>query len=66
MLELSLQAYFTAFCFRGAHYGTASAATLLVENINSSSWLEIQDNNRVSGSAYKKLSGSKYLAERQK
>ena len=38
------------------HYGTSSAATLLVENINSSSLLEIQDNNSVSGSAYKNFS----------
>ena len=56
MLELSLQASFTTFGSRGTHYGTSSAATLLAENINSSSLLEIQDNNRVSGSAYKNLS----------
>ena len=66
MLELSLQTSFTTFCSRGTHYGTSSAATLLVENINSSSLLEIQDNNSVSSSAYKNLSESKYLAERQK
>ena len=57
MLELSLQTSFTTFCSSGTHYnGTSSAATLLVENINSSSLLEIQDNNSVSGSAYKNLS----------
>ena len=55
MLELSLQTSFATFCFTDTHYGTSSAATLLVESINSSSWLEIQDNNRVSGSAYKDL-----------
>ena len=67
MLELSLQTSFTSFCSRGTHYGTsASAATLLVENINSSSWLEIQDNNSESGSAYKNLSEWKYLAEKTK
>ena len=40
---------------RGTHYGYGTAI-LLVENINSSSLLEIQDNNSVSGSAYKNLS----------
>ena len=50
-----LKTSFTIFCSRGTHYGTSSAATLLVENINSSSLLEIQDNNRVSNSAYKNL-----------
>ena len=54
MLELSLYTSFTTFCQR--HYGTSSAATLLIENKNSSSLLEIQDNNSVSGSAYKNLS----------
>ena len=39
---------------------------LLVENINISSLLEIQDNNSVSGSANKNLSEWKYLTERQK
>ena len=53
MLELSLQASFTTFCSRGTHYGTSSAATLLVEDVNNSSLLEIQDNNSASGSAYK-------------
>ena len=56
MLELSLQTSFKTFCSRGTQYGTSSAATLLAENINSSSLLEIQDNNRVSGSAHKNLS----------
>ena len=56
MLELSLQTSFTTFCSRGTHYSTSSAAILLVENINSSSLLEIQDNNRVSGSADKNFS----------
>ena len=66
MLELRQQTSFIAFCSRGTHYGTSSAATLLVENINSSSLLEIHDNSRVSNSAYKNLSESKYLDERQK
>ena len=34
---------------------TSSAETLLVENINSSSLLEIQDNTSISGSAFKNL-----------
>ena len=50
------QTSFTTFCSRGTHYGTSSAATLLVENIDSYSLLEIQDNNSVSGSSYKNLS----------
>ena len=67
MHELSLQTSFTTFCSRsgGTHYGTSSAATLLAENINSFSLLEIQDNNSESGSAYKNLRKLKYLAERQ-
>ena len=56
MLELNLQTSFTSFCSRGTNYGTSSAATLIVENINSSSLSEIQDNNRVRGSAYDNLS----------
>ena len=44
-----------ADCTDFTHYGTSSDATLLVENINSSSLLEIQDNNSVSGSGYKNL-----------
>ena len=44
MLELSLQTSFTTFCSRGTHYGTSPAATLLVENVDSSSLLEIRDN----------------------
>ena len=55
MLELSLDASFTTFCARGTRYGTSSTATLLVENINSSSLLEIKDNNSRSGSAFKNL-----------
>ena len=55
MLELSLQTSFTTFCSRGTHYGTSSAATLLAENIDSSSLLEIQDNSNLSGSAFKNL-----------
>ena len=47
------QTSFTTFCSGGTRYGTSSAATSLVENINSSSLLEIQDNNSVSGSAFK-------------
>ena len=50
---------FTTFCSRGARYNTSSAATLLVENINSSILLNIQDNNSIRGSAFKNLkSGS--------
>ena len=56
MLELSLQTSFITFCSRGTHYGISSAATLSVENIDSSSLLEIQDNYSVSGSAYNNLS----------
>ena len=56
MLQLSLQTNFTTFCFRGTHYGTSSAAILLVENVNSSSLLDIQDNKSISGSAFKNLS----------
>ena len=56
MLELSLQTSFTNFCSRGIHYGTSSAVTLLVENLNSSFLLEIQDNNSISGSVFKNLS----------
>ena len=52
MLELSLQTSFTIFCSRGTHYSTTSAATLLAENINSSSLLEIEDNNRISVMAF--------------
>ena len=65
-LELSLQTSYTTFCSRCIHYGTSSGATLLGENIKSYSLLEIQDNNSVSGSAYKNLSERKYLAQRQK
>ena len=32
----------------------SSVATLLVENINSTSLLQIQENNSISGSAFKK------------
>ena len=42
MLELGLQVSFTTFCSGGTHYGTSSAATLLVENIKSSSLLEFE------------------------
>ena len=56
MVELSLQTFFTTFCFRGICYGTSSSATLLVENINSISLLEIQYNNSISGSAFKNSS----------
>ena len=55
MLKLSLQTSFITFYSRGTHYGTSSAETLLVENINSSCLLEIQDNNSISGSALKNL-----------
>ena len=50
MVEMSLQTPFTTFCSIGTHYGTSSAAILLVENINSTSLLEIQDNDSISGS----------------
>ena len=53
MLELSLQTSFTTFCYSGNCYGTSSAATLLVENIKSTSFLETQDKNSISGSALK-------------
>ena len=43
-------------CTDFTHYGISSAATSWVQNINSSSLLEIQDSNSVSGSAYKNLS----------
>ena len=56
MLELSLQTSFTTLCSGGTYYGISLAATLFVESVNSSSLLEIQDNNSVSGSAYKNLS----------
>ena len=46
-----------SFCPRGAHSGTSSAATLLAENINSTSLLEIEDNNSIlSGSAFRNSS----------
>ena len=37
-------------------YGTSSVAALLVENINNTSLLEIQDKNSLSDSAFKNLS----------
>ena len=49
MLELSLQTSFKTFC-------SSSAGSLLVENINITSLLEIQDNNSISGSALNNLS----------
>ena len=56
MVEMSLQTPFTTFCSRGTHYATSSAAVLLVENINSTSLLEIQDNNSIGGSVFKNSS----------
>ena len=56
VLELSLQSSFTTFCFKGTHYDTSSAATLSVKNINGSSSLEIQDNDSISGKAFKNSS----------
>ena len=56
MLELSLETPFTTFCSIGTRYGTSSAATLSVENITVSSSLEIQENNSISGNAFKNLS----------
>ena len=56
MLELILQTSFTIFCARGTRFGTSLAALLLVENINSTSLLEIQDNNSIGGSTFKNLS----------
>ena len=44
--------------FQRYRYGTSWAATLLAEDINSTSSLEIQDN--ISGSAFKNLSEWKY------
>ena len=52
----------TTFCSRDTQYGTSSAATLLVENVHTSSLLEIQDNNSLSGRAFKNSSE----VERQK
>ena len=65
MLELSPQTSFTFFCSRGTHFGTFSAEILLVESMNSSSLLEIQDDNSISGSAFKSLVNES-KAERQK
>ena len=56
MLELSLQTSFITFFSSDTHYGTSFAATLLAENINSTSFLEIVDNNSINGSAYRNLS----------
>ena len=55
MFELSLQRSFSEISVPEVPYVTSSVATLLVENINSTSLLEIQDNNSVSGSAFMKL-----------
>ena len=55
MFELSLQTSFTTFCSRGARYVFSLAATLLVENTNSTSLLKVQDNNGISGCAFKNL-----------
>ena len=46
---------FHNFLFHRYRYGTSSAATLLVENINGTSLFEIQDNNSISCSAFKNL-----------
>ena len=46
MLELSLQTSFITFC---------SDSTLLVENINSNSLLEIQESNIISDSAFQEF-----------
>ena len=56
MLALSPETSLPFFCSRGTCYGTSLAATLLVENKNSSSLLEIQGNNNISGGAFKNLS----------
>ena len=56
LIEQTLQTSFTTFCSTGTLYGTSSAATLLVENINSTSLLEIQENDSISSSAFKNLS----------
>ena len=55
MLELSLQTSFTTFCSRDTRYGTSLAAALLVENVSSTSLLEIQDNNSKSGQCFQEL-----------
>ena len=55
MLELSLETSFITFCSRGTHYGTYSDVALLVENVNSISLLEFQDNKSICGSAFKKF-----------
>ena len=55
MLELSLQTSFTTFCSRVTRYGPPSAGTLLVKNINSTSLLEVQDNNSINGRAFENL-----------
>ena len=47
---------FHNFMFQRYCYSTSSAATLMVENINSTSLLEIKDNNSISGGAFKNLS----------
>ena len=66
MLELSLQTSFTTLSSRGTHYGTSSAASLLAENINSTSLLEMQENNSISGSAFeKKVNESKVERQNQ-
>ena len=56
MLELSLKTSFTTCCAREICYGTSSAATLLADYINSTSLLEIRDNDIISGSAFKNIS----------
>ena len=48
------------FLFQRYRYGKSLAATLLVENVSSTSLLEIQDNNSINGSAFKNLSERKY------
>ena len=55
VFELSLQTSFTTSVPEGTHYGTSSAATLMVENMNSTFLLEIQDNNSISCTDLKNL-----------
>ena len=55
MLELSLHTSSTTFV-TGVQLRYLLGCSLLVENINSTSLLEIQDNNNISGSAFKNLS----------
>ena len=56
VLDLSSTDILHNFLFQRHRYGTSSAATLLHENINNTSLLEIQNDNSISGGAFKNLS----------